>query len=124
MDAQAIKAQFILHGDPPLEENKKQCTLRLSLPLQFIQPVEFIIRYFTYEGRYTYLHVHFKILSSLWYDNHPVNLPSFLYNIVKRQATNVQEGKAKSVSHHYLIRAIIERELTNQRLGTWDDFIK
>ena len=79
MDAQAAKAQFTLHEDPPLEENTKQSTLWLSLPLPFIQLAKFIIRYFTCEGRYTYLHVvHFKILSSLWHANHPINLPSFL----------------------------------------------
>ena len=28
------------------------------------------------------------------------------------------------MSHHCLIRAIIERELTRQHVGTWDDFFK
>ena len=28
------------------------------------------------------------------------------------------------MSHHCLIRAIVERELTRQGLGTWDDFVK
>ena len=36
----------------------------------------------------------------------------------------MQQGKTQSVSHHCLIRAIIERELTRQHLGTWDDFVK
>lgn len=104
METCTAKAQFVLHGDPPLEEKKKQGTLRLSLPPQFIQPTEFIIRYFMYEGRYSYLHgIHFKLLCSLRHANHPVNLPSFLFNIVKRQATFVQVGKDQSVSHHCLI---------------------
>ena len=33
MDARTAKEQFSVHGDPQLEENKKQGTLRLSLPL-------------------------------------------------------------------------------------------
>ena len=95
MDAQATKAQFSLHDNPPLEENRKQGTLQLSLPLPFIQHAKFIIRYFICEGWYNYLHpIHFKMLSGLRHSNYPINLPSFLYNIVKRQATNVQEGKA------------------------------
>ena len=102
-----------MHDHPVLEENRKQGTLWLSLPLTFIQPNEFIIRYFTCEGHYTYLHaVHFKILSNLQHANHPINLPSFIYNIVKWKAANVQEGKGQSISHHCLIRAIVERELT------------
>ena len=28
------------------------------------------------------------------------------------------------MSHHYLIRAIIERELIRKHLGTWNDFLK
>ena len=90
MDTRVTKEQFSVHGDPWLEENKKKSTLQLSLPLQFIQPTEFIIRYFTCEGRYSYLHaVLFKILSGLRHGDHPVNLPSFLYNIIKRQASYV-----------------------------------
>lgn len=90
MNAQQAKEQLSVLGDPQLEENKKQRTLRLSLPLQFIHPAEFIIRYFTCEGRYSYLHVvHFKILSGLQHGGCPINLSSFLYNIIKRQATYV-----------------------------------
>ena len=33
MDVHAAKEQFLVHGDPRLEENKKQGTLWLSLPL-------------------------------------------------------------------------------------------
>lgn len=125
MDGRAAKAQFILHSDPPLQEDKKQGTLWLSLPLQFIQPTTFIMRYFTCEGHCTYLHaVHFKILCGLWHDKRPINLPSFLYNIVKWKATFVQAGRAQSVSHHCLIQAIVERELNRQNLGIWDDFVK
>ena len=36
----------------------------------------------------------------------------------------MQEGKNLSVSHHFLIRAIVEKELIRQGLGTWDDFVK
>lgn len=68
--------------------------------------------------------VHFEILSASRHGDHPVNLPSFLFNIIKRQAKYVQQGKTQSISHHCLIRAIIERELTRHRLGTWNDFVK
>ena len=53
-----------------------------------------------------------------------MNLPSFIYNNIKWQPANVHKGKDLSVSHHCLIRAIIERELIRQGLGTWDDFFK
>ena len=36
----------------------------------------------------------------------------------------MQEGKGPSMSHHCLIRPIVERELIRQGLGTWDDFFK
>ena len=36
MDVWATKEKFSIHGDPRLEENKKQGTLQLSLPLKFI----------------------------------------------------------------------------------------
>lgn len=68
--------------------------------------------------------MHFEILIGLRHGGHPMNLPSFLYNIVKRQASYVQQGKAQSVSHHCLIREIVEKELTRQHLGTWEDFVK
>lgn len=60
----------------------------------------------------------------MWHGDHIVNLQSFLFNIIKRQATYVQQGKTQSVSHHCFIRAIIERELTRRHLGTWEDFVK
>jgi hypothetical protein len=43
---------------------------------------------------------------------------------LKDKPTYVQQGKTQSVSHHYLIRAIIERELTRRRCRTWEDFVK
>ena len=36
MDTQVAKEKFLVHKDPWLEENKRQGTLWLSLPLQFI----------------------------------------------------------------------------------------
>ena len=87
----------------------KQGTLRLSLPLQFIQPNISIMQYFTYEGRYTYLHgIHFKNVSHLQHENRPVSFPSYIFNIIKKQATLVQSSKDQSVSHHCLIRATME----------------
>ena len=35
IDTRAAKAQFALHDDPLLEEDRKQGTKRLSLPLEF-----------------------------------------------------------------------------------------
>ncbi len=69
MDARVVKEQFLVHGDSRLEENKKKGILRLSLPLQFIHTTKFIIRYFTYEERYSYLHdFHFK--TTYFLDHH------------------------------------------------------
>ena len=42
-DVCSARAQFTLYKDPPLEEDKKQGTSRISLPLEFIQPTTFII---------------------------------------------------------------------------------
>lgn len=76
------------------------------------------------EGHYTYLHaLHFKMLSHLRHDYRQVNLPNFLFNTVKKQASLVQLGKDQSVSHHCLIKLIIESELNKQEIGTWEKFL-
>lgn len=42
-DLRTTRAQFSKHQDPLLDIDKKQGTSRLSLPIEFIQPILFII---------------------------------------------------------------------------------
>ena len=117
--------ELTLHGDPKLDINKKQGSIRLSLSEFFLQSCAiFIIRYFTCEGWYSFLHfVHFKFLSCLRHDNRSINVPSFVFNILSKQVVLVQEGRWNIVSHHCLIELIVEKSLNEKEDISWEEFL-
>ena len=83
-----------------------------------------IIRYLTCEGIFSYLHAHhFKLLSCVRH-NHLVNVPSILYNILCISAEETQKGKDSSVTHHALIKLLIERSLWDVSHMTWEEFFQ
>lgn len=62
-DARSLRAQLSQSGDLLLEISKQGCK-RLSLPISYLELVTHIIKYLTYEGRFSNLYTHhFKLLS-------------------------------------------------------------
>ena len=83
-----------------------------------------VIRYFTCEGRFSHLHAHhFKLLSCIRH-NIAMNLPNFLYNMLCISVEETQKGKDNSITHHALIKLLIERSLRDVSPLTWDEFVK
>ena len=77
------------------------------------------------QGCYKYLHaLNFKILAHLRHDYRKVNLPNFLFNIIKKQDSLVQSRSDLSISHHGLIKLILERELNKQAIGSLKEFFQ
>ena len=92
LDLVLARAQFTMHIDPQLQVDQKQGTIHTSLLKPFNQCAIYIVRYFTCEGRYSYLHaIHFKFLSCLRHDNHPLNVPHFMYHIFPKRAAVLQK---------------------------------
>lgn len=122
-DVRSAKAQFTEHGDPPLEVTKK-VTIRLSLPPLQAHRVTYIIKYTTCEGEQSQLHsVHFKLLHHLRHGSQ-MNVPNFLYNILKKVEAQVQKVNLHSVSHHCLIQLLVEQALVERNPGMqWVDFL-
>ena len=83
-----------------------------------------IIRYFTCEGRFFHLHAHhFKLLSCVSH-NIVVNIQNFLYNMLCISVEETQKGKENYVTHHALIKLLIERSLRDVSPLTWDEFVQ
>ena len=75
-----------------------------------------IQKFLTCEGRYTILyHYHFKLLAHLRH-GHLINIPYFLYGMLKQMASHVQRAKhpSSSVSHHGLIKLLVLCSLERQ----------
>ena len=53
-----------------------------------------------------------------------MNIPNFLYNMLFISAKETQKGKDNFVTHHALIKLLIERSLRDVSPLTWDDFVK
>ena len=77
-DARLARAHFFIPTDPPLDITKQGCK-RMSLLPPYNELAIHIIRYFTCEGRFSYLHAHhFKFLGCIRH-NYLVNVLNFLY---------------------------------------------
>ena len=65
---------------------------------------------------FSHLHAHhFKLLSCVRH-NIVVNIPNFLYNMLCISAEETQKGKENSVTHHALVKLLIERSLRDVSL--------
>ena len=121
-DTRSMRTQFTRPNDPELDVTKKRCK-RLSFPPPYHELMMHIIRYFTCEGRFLYLHAHhFKLLSCVRH-NLAMNIPNFLYNMLCISAEETQKGKENSVTHHDLIKLLIERSLRDVSRLTLDEFV-
>ena len=75
-----------------------------------------IQKFLTREGRYTILyHYHFKLLAHLRH-GHLINVPYFLYVMLKQMASHVRRAKnpASSFSHHGLIKLLVSHSLARK----------
>ena len=96
----------------------------MSLVLPYNELAMHIIIYLTCEGRFSYLHAHhFKFLSCIRH-NHPVNALNFLYNMLCIGAEELEKGKDNSVTHHALIKLLIERSLRDVSPMSWVKFVQ
>jgi hypothetical protein len=83
-----------------------------------------IQKFLTCEGRYTILfHYYFRLLSHLEH-KHLMNIPYFLYGMLRQMAAHVQKSKrpTTSVSHHGLIKLLALRSLARQ-WRRWDELV-
>ena len=97
---------------------------RISLPQSWDTVALGIQNLLTCEGRYTILfHYNFKMLYHLWH-RHLMNIPYFLYGMLRQMASHVQKSKhpATSVSHHGLIKMLVLRSLARQG-QRWDEIV-
>lgn len=82
-----------------------------------------IIKYLTGEGRSSCLHsIHLKLLS------HPrhgmrMNGPNVLYNLLMIMVIETQKGRSNFVSHHCLIKLLVERSLRDVSQLSWEEFM-
>lgn len=80
------------------------------------------MKYITYDGRYSNLHlVHFKLLSHLQHGRR-VNVPNFLYHLISISAKETQRGGNHSISHHSLIKLLVEHSLRDVSQMAWGAF--
>lgn len=122
-DAMSSRAQFTLSANCPFKVNKKgyKC---VSLPSPFDELEVYIIRYLTCEGRFSHLHAqHFKFLSYVRH-NSQVNVPNSLYNMLGIGEEETQKEKTNSVTHHALIKLLVDRSLRDVSPLTWDEFFQ
>lgn len=122
-NARSSREQFTQQGDPQLDITKQGCK-RLSLPPPYLELATHIIRYLTCEGRFSNLHAHhFKLLSYIRH-NMQVNIPNFLYNMLCISAEETQKGKPNYVSHHALIKILVEQSLRDSSPISWAEFVE
>ena len=97
---------------------------RISLPPPSDTVALGIPKFLTCEGRYTILfHYHFRLLYHLRH-RHLMNIPYFLYGMLRQMASHVQKSKryVASVSHHGLIKLLVLHSLARQG-QRWDEIV-
>lgn len=88
-------------------DSSSQDIRQLSLPWLWNSIVIYIIKYLTCEGRQSLLYtIHFKLISHFYY-NQLVNVPNFLFHLLKRVSIEFKKGNESNLSHHCLIQLMI-----------------
>lgn len=122
-NAKSARTQFTIPGDPRLEITKQGCK-RMSIPPLYNELAMHIIKYFIYEGRFSNLHAHhFNLLSHVRH-NLLVNIPIVLFNMLCISAKETQKGKDNFVTHHALIKFLIEISFRDISPMSWEEFIQ
>jgi hypothetical protein len=96
----------------------------ISLPPPWDTVALGIEKFLTCEGSYTVLfHCHFRLLSHLRH-RHLMNIPYFLYGMLRQMVAHVQKSKhpATSISHHGLIKLLVLRSLARKG-RRWDEIV-
>lgn len=100
----------------------KQGTKQISLPGEWSQVAFHVMKYLTCEGKYSNLHsIHFKLLSHLRHGRR-MNIPNVLYHLISISAKEIQKGSTHFVSHHGLIKLLVERSLRDVSHMSWGEF--
>lgn len=53
-----------------------------------------------------------------------MNVSNILYNLLSISAAETQKGRPHSISHHYLIKLLVERSLRDVSLISWYEFVE
>ena len=107
--------KLFVRGEEMLQQ-KGHGIARTLLPPPWDTVALGIQKFLTREGRYTILyHYHFKLLSHLQH-GHLMNIPYFLYGMLRQMSDHVQKSKCSAafVSHHVLIKLLVLRSLARQ----------
>lgn len=105
-------------------DSSAQGMKRMSLHWLWASCASYIVRYITCDGRKNMLYiVHFKLLNHLR-NNKIVNVPKFLFHLLKIMASKYQRRQSDtSLSHHCLVTLLIKRSLRIQYPQVrWEDF--
>lgn len=106
-DVRSTRAEFTHPADGPLIVDK-QGTRQTSLPTKWPQVAFYVMEYITYDGRYSNLHsVHFKLQSHLQHGQRMIVL-NLLHHLISISAKETQKGGSHFVSHHGLIKLLVE----------------
>ena len=107
--------QLFVRGEEMLQQKGHGISIN-SLPPPCDTVTLGIQKFLTCEGRYTILyHYHFKLLALLRH-GHLINIPYFLYGMLKQMDSHVRRAKhpTSSVSHHGLIKVLVLHSLAKQ----------
>lgn len=122
-DARNKKAEFTRPGDPPLVVDR-QGARRESLSPEWRAVALYVLKYLTCKGRFSCLHSHhFKLLSHMCHVRR-MNVPRLLYNLLSISATETQKGRPHFVSHHCLIKILVEKFLRDVSPMLWNEFVE
>ena len=100
-------------------------------PLRFLRDefaplMKLIIRYFSYEGRFSRLYAYHVRLLMHFTRVRMMNIPYFMYRNIDRMKIFVQKKSPaqqhRSIYHYALIKIVVVHQLTQQGI-TWEDFI-
>lgn len=122
-DTKSTRSKFTEPNDPPLSIDK-QGVKRMSLPEPWKQIAIYVIKYITCEGRQLNFHfVHFKILNHMRHRRR-MNVSNMLYNLLSIMVAETHKGRDNFLSHHCLIKLLVEKSLHDVSGMTWEEFIK
>ena len=119
-DNQVEKRKFFLEGEEPTED--KNGARRDSLPYPWSEVGYQLIKYISYEGRYSVVYgYHFRMLEQQRFGvetpvHQRLSIPYFLMQSLIDSNKKVKEWNSQQLAHHGLIRILIEDALQNLRI--------
>ena len=108
-----------------MKPEHKNIVWKKSIPTSWLEEkwqhlLKSILVYITYEGRFNRVMIyHFKLMNHFTIKS-PLNLPSYLYNILTKMAHQVRAKPTKipgRLSHHGLIKLIVPELLQRRNIA-------